>query len=111
MDLFEQKDTTLSEEQKIQVIEKFIKRRKALALKPEDVGLVKDIKFGIDTGDNPPVSCKARPLPPHLLEDLKIQIKKWMAQGVAEPGHGPWASALVPVVKKNGGWRVAVARS
>ena len=108
MDLFEQKDTTLSEEQKIQVIEKFIKRRKALALKPEDVGLVKDIKFGIDTGDHPPVSCKARPLPPHLLEDLKIQIKKWMAQGVAEPGHGPWASALVPVVKKNGGWRFAV---
>ena len=108
IDLFEQKDTTLTEDQKIQVIDKFMQRRKALALNPEDVGLVKDVQFGIDTGDHPPISCKSRPLPPHLLDDLKVQIKKWLSQGVAEPCNGPWASALVPVVKKNGGWRFAV---
>ena len=95
VDLFHEKDTTLTDEQKYQVIMKFIKWRKALALNPEDVGLVKDIQFGIDTGDHPPVSCKSRPLPPHLLNDLKTQIKKWLSQGVAEPCNGPWASALV----------------
>ena len=107
-DLFGEKDTILTDEQKIQVIKMFICRRNALALNPEDVGLVKGLQFGIDTGDHLPISCKSRPLPPHLLEDLKAQIKKWMSQGVAEPSQGPWASALVPVMKKNGGWRFAV---
>ena len=48
-DLFGDKDTILTDEQKVQIIKIFICKRNALALNPEDVGLVKGLKFGIDT--------------------------------------------------------------
>ena len=105
---FDSDITVLSKEQKVKIVKRVMKRRKALALEPEDVGLVKGIEFSIDTQGHTPIQDKSRPLPPNLIKDLKEQIQKWMKQGVAEPGHGPWAAALVPVKKKNGNWRFAV---
>ena len=106
---FDRTDLVFTHEQKVRITNAFVRRRNALALVAEDVGLVKGgVEFEINTGNHPPIREKDRPIPPSILEDLKIQIKRWMTQGVAEPGHGPWAAALVPVRKKNGGWRFAV---
>ena len=105
---FDSDITILSKDQKVKLIKRVMKRRKALALAPEDVGLVKGIEFSIDTQGHSPIQDKSRPLPPNLIKDLKEQIHRWMKQGVAEPGSGPWAAALVPVIKKNGNWRFAV---
>ena len=41
----------------------------------------------------------------HYRKPLKEQIEKWISQGVIKPCNGPWASPIVAVPKKNGGWR------
>ena len=107
-DLGFDKDNTLTETEKRDVVRLFALHRKALALDPEDVGSIKGVKINIDTGDHAPVKVKCRPLPPHLLETLKEQIRKWLSQKVISPCQGPWASPIVPVRKPNGTYRFAV---
>ena len=107
-DLGFDKDNTLTEAEKRDVVRLFALHRKALALDPEDVGSIKGVKINIDTGDHAPVKVKCRPLPPHLLETLKEQIRKWLSQKVISPCQGPWASPIVPVKKPNGTYRFAV---
>ena len=101
-------DVQLTDEQKDRILQVFIKNRKSLSLGPHDLGLVEGVEFEIDTGDHAPVRDHYRPLPPNLMKSLEEQIKRWLTQGVAYPCKGPWAAALVPVRKKNGGWRFAV---
>ena len=105
---FDENNSALNHEQKKEIVRLFASHRDALALNAEDVGCVPGVRIKIDTGDAKPIRCKARPLPPHLLEALRIQIRKWLAQGVICPGTGPWASPIVPVRKPNGTWRFAI---
>ena len=51
---------------------------------------------------------KARPLHPQTKEALKEQIEAWLADKVIQPSSSEWASAMVPVKKKDGTWRWAV---
>ena len=51
---------------------------------------------------------KARPLHPQTREALKEQIEAWLADDVIQPSCSEWASAMVPVKKKDGSWRWAV---
>ena len=105
---FDKKDHSLSVDQRKDIIRVFANHREALALDYDELGHVKGIKFRIPTGDAKPVKAKCRPLNPHLHKILEEQIERWLAQKVIEPGDGPWAAPLVPVPKKNGGWRFAV---
>jgi hypothetical protein len=101
-------EVKLTKEEKQQVVELFAEKREALTLSPEEVGSVPKAEIGIDTGDAKPIKAKCRPLAPHLHKPLEEQIQKWLSQGVVSPGSGPWASPLVPVRKKDGGWRFAI---
>ena len=51
---------------------------------------------------------KARPLHPQTKDALKEQIEAWLADQVIQPSSSEWASAMVPVKKKDGSWRWAV---
>ena len=102
---FHQESFGLEKEEKKLLVNQLARHRPALALEYDDLGMVKDIQINIDTGDSEPVNARCRPLAPHLRKPLKEQIEKWLAQGVIKPSAGPWASPIVAVPKKNGGWR------
>ena len=55
-----------------------------------------------------PVKAKVRPTNPKQRADLREQLDRWMAEDVVEECESPWASALVPVLKKDGSTRWAV---
>ena len=55
-----------------------------------------------------PCRAQVRDLNPKLIKDLQATIDDWLRDGVIEPSSSEWASALVPVKKKDGTVRWAV---
>ena len=55
-----------------------------------------------------PVRSKLRPLNPKQREDLARQMDIWRREDVIEESTSPWASPLVPALKKDGSIRWAV---
>ena len=49
-----------------------------------------------------PVRQRSRPLTPEQVQALRQQLDDWLADGVIEPSDSPWASPMVPVLKKDG---------
>ena len=47
-----------------------------------------------------PVKARYRPLNPKQKESLKQQLELWKREDVIEESSSPWASALVPCLKK-----------
>lgn len=54
----------------------------------------------------PPLHCRARPIPPHLYEQVRKEIENMMQQGLCRPSKSPWSSPLHIVPKKNGDIRI-----
>ena len=102
---FQEESFGLEHQQKVAIVNQMAKYRSALALEFDDLGLVKDVKISINTGDADLIKARCRPLAPHLKKPLKEQVDRWLSQGVIAPCDGPWASPIVAVPKKNGGWR------
>ena len=102
---FHEETFGLEHHQRVAIVNQMAKYRSALALEFDDLGLVKDVKISIPTGDADPIKARCRPLAPHLKKPLKEQVDRWLSQGVIAPCDGPWASPIVAVPKKNGGWR------
>ena len=90
---------------------------KALVREYTDVFSSPEVAFGktsllefevhLEQGSKP-VKAKVRPLNPKQKQDLRDQLDRWEAEDVVEECESPWASALVPVLKKGGGIRWAV---
>ena len=55
-----------------------------------------------------PVKSKVRPLNPKYKESLRKQLDLWEREDVIEPCESPWASAMVPALKKGGEIRWAI---
>ena len=70
-----------------------------------DFGCSNLLEHEIHTTGGPPITDKIRPINPKMEESLKIQVDKWLEQGVIQPSKSPWNSALVPARKKDGTWR------
>ena len=87
--------------QRIQVCKRIALHRKAFALAEDEVGLVEGVELDIDTGVNPPIRDRCRPMNPIVQKQLDKQLKRWLDQKVIERGTGEWASAIVPVRKKD----------
>ena len=67
------------------------------------------VEFEIDLEPgSKPYKTKVRPINPKQRQDLKEQLDRWQAEDVVEECESPWASALVPVLKKDGSTRWAV---
>ncbi len=73
-----------------------------------DVGCTDLIEFTVNTGDAKPVYEKPRPLNPAMREALQETIDQWLEQRIIAPTESEWASPVVPVKKKEGGWRFTV---
>lgn len=58
----------------------------------------------ITTG--PPVSERARRLPPDRLKIAKEEFKRMIELGLCRPSSSPWASPIHMVPKKSGEWRI-----
>ena len=52
-----------------------------------------------------PIRQRLRPMNPKDEENVKQQLDSWIQDGVIEPSKSPWASPMVPVLKKNGDTR------
>ena len=55
-----------------------------------------------------PVKERVRPLNPMMRASLKAQIDEWKREGIIEETSSPWAAAMVPCAKNDGGIRWAV---
>ena len=64
-------------------------------------------KITLEPGTKP-VKSRDRSLKPDQLDSLKQQLQEWEADSVIGPSDSPWASPLVPVLKKDGSTRWAV---
>ena len=74
-----------------------------------EIGKTSLIEFQVQLKpDTKPVKQKVRPLNPHQKADLKAQLELWEREDVIEETESPWASALVPALKKGGAIRWAV---
>lgn len=63
-----------------------------------------NVRHYIET-KGPPVTAKARRLPPERYNAAKEEFRKMMADGIIRPSKSPWASPLHIVIKKDGGIR------
>ena len=62
----------------------------------------------IVTGDAPPISSGPYRVPDRMKEGVRQEVEKLLELGVAEPSHSPWASPIVPVLKKDGSIRLCI---
>ena len=100
--------STLSPEEKKKIVDLFIEFSDILALKYRDIGNCKLFQVELDTGDSKPVKSRMRPTPWHLKQDLKVQLLRWIEQGVIEESNSEWGSAMRPVGKPDGSIRWCV---
>lgn len=101
-----------ADKDKMKVVKRLLKRYAHIfANKKQEIGETDMIEFDVvlKPGSRP-VKAKVRPLNPAQEENLKAQVDLWLREGVIEkaPPNTPWASALVPVKKKDGRTRWAV---
>jgi len=105
-----EKNNHLTCEKKTELCNLMVRYQDVIAQGPGDIGLCKEVQCSLKTMEGRTVKSKARPLQPHLKENLKEQIKTWEEKGIVEraPESCPFSSPLVPVLKKNGQVRWAV---
>ncbi len=78
------------------------------SLDTDDIGQTTLVQHRINTGDAIPVRLPPRRLPFHQRGEVKELLDKMITHGVIEPAHGPWASPIVLVKKKDGTKRFCV---
>ena len=75
----------------------------------QDIGKTNLIEFSVTLKPgSKPVRQKVRPLNPNQKADLRKQLDLWTKEEVIEETESPWASALVPALKKDKSIRWAV---
>ncbi|KAG7489138.1 Retrovirus-related Pol poly from transposon 297 [Solea senegalensis] len=60
----------------------------------------------IETGEARPIKCHPRRLPLVRQEACHKAVTEMLEAGIIEPSDSPWASGVVMVPKKTGGWRL-----
>ena len=74
-----------------------------------DVGTTNLTFHEIDTADTRPLRQPVRRLPyGKVREAIANEIEKMTNAGIARPSTSPWASPVVMVRKKDGGWRMCI---
>ena len=74
----------------------------------DEPGMTNVCELDIRTGDNPPIASGPYRVPDRLKQEVKDEIENLVEMGVACPSHSPWASPIVPVIKKDGKIRMCV---
>lgn len=58
--------------------------------------------------DHAPIKQRYYPLSPALQKEVNSELNDMLANGIVEPSSSPWASPIVMIKKKSGGWRFCV---
>ena len=98
----------LSEQERKNLQDVLLAFSDVFALTDEELGEMDLVTHSIDTGDAKPVKTVLRRLPYTLRQELEEEMRKLIGLGCIEPSNSPYASALVLVRKKSGGFRVCV---
>ena len=75
---------------------------------PSDLGQTNVVQHGIDTGSAKPIRQAQRRHPMAQRQEIDVQVKDLLAQGLIEPVASPWASNIVLVKEKDGSQRLCV---
>ncbi|XP_050780944.1 uncharacterized protein K02A2.6-like [Gopherus flavomarginatus] len=83
--------------------------RKHAAVFGEDLGSMKGITVTLNVKpDSPPKYLKARTVPYAIRPKVKADLELLVTNGVLIPvTHSPWATPIVPIVKKDGSLRIS----
>ena len=73
-----------------------------------DLGKTALIKHKIRLNNQTPFKERYRCIPPHMYDDVRAHIQEMLDNGAIHKSHGPWASAVVLVQKKDGGLRFCI---
>ena len=73
-----------------------------------DLGKTALIKHKIQLTDQMPLKEHCRHIPPHMYDDVRAHIQEMLDIGTICKLHTSWASAVVPVWKKDGGLRFCI---
>ena len=73
-----------------------------------DLGKCNILKHNIKLTDNQPFKERYRRIPPHLFEEVKQNLQEMVEVEAFRRSFSPWASAVVLVRKKDGGFRLCI---
>ena len=73
-----------------------------------DLGRTSLARHCIDTGQTPPIKQPPSRLSLQQREQVKVMVDDMLSKGIIEPAHGPWASPIVLVRKKDGSTRLSI---
>lgn len=87
--------------------------RECKAFYPRDVSVVtpikgKEVSLPLRDENVKPVACKARRFSPHMDDLLMAQINPMLEGGILSFSNSQWCSGIVPVVRPDGGIRLAI---
>jgi len=102
------KETTVSLDTLALVLKILDQNRDVFSESEYDVGCFTGFKHSINTGDNPPIHCKPRPLSHAKLQCLAKILDDLLKAKLIKPSRSDWACGIVLVPKKNGGWRLCM---
>ena len=102
-------NTTLTYEQKLQVIEFINNSSDVFKEDSAPPGLTHLIEFEIKTGDHQPIRSRAYSLNPEKRKIAAEEIKSQLENGIIKPSTSPWSSPIVLVPKPGTiKWRLCV---
>ena len=92
-----------------QKLSSFLKSYVGIFASPDGkLGRTNLIEHEIETGDSAPIKQRAWRLPFAKRQVAENEVKRMLAEDIIEPAHGPWASPIVLVTKKDGSVRFCV---
>jgi hypothetical protein len=92
----------LSAEQYSQFQDILLEFQGVFAVNDLDLGTVKGVEHGIDTGSARPIKQRMRRTPAGFAEEEEGHLKKMLEAGVIQPSSSEWASPPVLIRKRDG---------
>uniref|UniRef100_A0A7I5E5B3 RNA-directed DNA polymerase n=1 Tax=Haemonchus contortus TaxID=6289 RepID=A0A7I5E5B3_HAECO len=102
------KENMGNEEMDEELMEVLMENEDAFAVSEKELSRTSLTEMDIDTGDNPPVKLKARPVPLSIRPMLKELLEDLQKRSIIEKSSSPWAFPIVLVEKKDGSLRLCV---
>jgi transposase InsO family protein len=78
----------------------------AFARNEEDIGFYPHVKHPIHLSDSRPFKQRHRPIPPHMLDEVRSHLQQLLASGVIRRSYSPWSSNIVLARRKDGRLRM-----
>ncbi|KAL5517078.1 hypothetical protein EMCRGX_G002547 [Ephydatia muelleri] len=97
--------TKLTEKERDAAVALLSEFKDVIALGDDDLGRTGIVQHSIETGSSQPVRQQGRRLPFHQKPVVRKLLDSMLSRDIIEPSHGPWASPVLLVKKKDGSIR------